>query len=71
MNQSYFRIGGLAADLPDGFEEKVKAFCDVLHSRIDGYERLLTENKIWLSRTKGVGVISAEEGIALGFRVPA
>ena len=70
MNQSYFRIGGLAADLPDGFEEKVKAFCDVLHSRIDGYERLLTENKIWLSRTKGVGVISAEEGIALGLSGP-
>jgi len=70
MNQSYFRIGGLAADLPDGFEEKVKAFCDVLPSRIDGYERLLTENKIWLSRTKGVGVISAEEGIALGLSGP-
>ncbi len=70
MNQSYFRIGGLAADLPDGFEEKVKAFCDVLPSRIDGYERLLTENKIWLNRTKGVGVISAEEGIALGLSGP-
>jgi NADH-quinone oxidoreductase subunit D len=70
MNQSYFRIGGLAADLPDGFEEKVKAFCEVLPSRIDGYERLLTENKIWLNRTKDVGVISAEEGIALGLSGP-
>lgn len=70
MNQSYFRVGGLAADLPDGFEEKVKAFCEVLPSRIDGYERLLTENKIWLNRTKGVGVISAEEGIALGLSGP-
>lgn len=70
MNQSYFRVGGLAADLPDGFEEKVKAFCDVLPSRIEGYERLLTENKIWLNRTKGVGVISAEEGIALGLSGP-
>jgi len=70
MNQSYFRIGGVAADLPDGFTEKVKAFCDVLPSRIEGYERLLTENKIWLNRTKGVGVISAEEGIALGLSGP-
>jgi NADH-quinone oxidoreductase subunit D len=70
MNQSYFRVGGLAADLPDGFEEKVKSFCDVLPSRIEGYERLLTENKIWLNRTKGVGVISAEEGIALGLSGP-
>jgi len=70
MNQSYFRIGGLAGDLPEGFVEKVKAFCEVLPSRIDGYETLLTENKIWLERTKGVGVISAEEGIELGLSGP-
>ncbi len=70
MNQSYFRIGGLAADLPEGFVEKVRAFCEELPARIEGYERLLTENKIWLGRTKGVGVISAEEGIELGLSGP-
>ena len=70
MNQSYFRIGGLAADLPEGFVEKVRAFCEELPSRIEGYERLLTENKIWLARTKDVGIISAEDGIELGLSGP-
>ena len=70
MNQSYFRIGGLAGDLPDGFVEKVRAFCEELPSRIEGYERLLTENKIWIGRTKDVGVISAEDGIELGLSGP-
>ena len=70
MNPSYFRIGGLAGDLPEGFVEKVRAFCEDLPSRIEGYERLLTENKIWLSRTKDVGYISAEDGIALGLSGP-
>lgn len=71
MNQSYFRIGGLAGDVPEGFVEKVRAFCEILPSRVAGYERLLTKNKIWLSRTKGVGVISAEEGIELGLSGPS
>jgi NADH-quinone oxidoreductase subunit D len=70
MNQSYFRIGGLAGDLPEGFVEKVRAFCEELPSRIEGYERLLTENKIWIGRTKDVGVISAEDGIELGLSGP-
>ena len=70
MNQSYFRIGGLAADLPEGFVEKVRAFCEELPARVEGYERLLTENKIWLGRTKGVGIISAEDGIELGLSGP-
>ena len=70
MNPSYFRIGGLAGDLPEGFVEKVRAFCEDLPSRIEGYERLLTENKIWISRTKDVGIISAEDGIELGLSGP-
>jgi len=71
MNQSYFRIGGLAGDLPEKFVDKVRAFCTVLPSRIEGYERLLTKNKIWLNRTQGVGIISAEEGIELGLSGPS
>jgi len=71
MNQSYFRIGGLAGDLPEGFVDKVRDFSEVLPSRIEGYETLLTENKIWLSRTKEVGVISAEDGIDLGLSGPS
>jgi len=71
MNQSYFRIGGLAGDVPEGFVEKVRAFCEVFPSRVEGYERLLTKNIIWLSRTRGVGVISAKEGIELGLSGPS
>jgi NADH-quinone oxidoreductase subunit D len=71
MNQSYIRVGGLAGDLPEGFLDKVRDFSEVLPSRIDGYETLLTKNKIWLSRTKGVGIISAEDGIDLGLSGPS
>ena len=71
MNQSYFRIGGLAGDLPEGFVDKVSEFSKVLPSRIEGYETLLTKNKIWLCRTKDVGIISGEDGIALGLSGPS
>jgi len=71
MNQSYFRVGGLAGDLPEGFVDKVREFCKVLPSKIEGYETLLTKNKIWLNRTKGVGVISVEKGIDLGLSGPS
>ena len=71
MNQSYIRVGGLAGDLPEGFLEKVRDFSEILPSRVEGYETLLTKNKIWLSRTKGVGIISAEDGIDLGLSGPS
>ena len=54
MMTSYFRIGGLALDLPLGFFEKVKEFADRFPSRVDEYENLLTRNPIWVERTKGV-----------------
>lgn len=65
-----FRIGGLQYELYDGFEEQVKAFCDSFPGRIDEYETLLTHNRIWLERTKGVGVLKAEEAIDLGVTGP-
>lgn len=71
MNQSYIRVGGLAGDLPEGFLEKVRDFSEILPSRVEGYETLLTKNKIWLNRTKGVGIISAEDGIDLGLSGPS
>ncbi len=70
MMTSYFRIGGLALDVPLGFFEKVKAFADVFPSRVDEYEDLLTSNPIWLERTKGVAHLSAEDAIALGATGP-
>jgi NADH-quinone oxidoreductase subunit D len=66
-----FRIGGLLYETYDGFEEDVKRFCNDFARRIDEYETLLTSNRIWLGRTRGIGVISAEDAIALGLTGPA
>jgi NADH-quinone oxidoreductase subunit D len=70
MMTSYFRIGGLAQDIPDGFEAKVREVLDTFPGRIDDYENLLTKNRIWLNRTVGVGKISAQEAIDLGVSGP-
>jgi NADH-quinone oxidoreductase subunit D len=71
MNLSYVRIGGVARDLPDGFIEKTREFINVFPSRIRDYETLLTKNKIWLMRTKDVGIISAEDAIDYGLSGPS
>ena len=65
-----FRIGGLQYDLYDGFEQDCLKFCDYLPPKIDEYERLLTKNRIWINRTRGVGVLSAEDAIAYGVTGP-
>jgi len=65
-----FRIGGLQYDLYDGFEREVLKFCDYFLPKCDEYETLLTTNRIWLKRTKGVGVISGADAIALGVTGP-
>ena len=56
-----FRIGGLQYETYDGFEEEVKKFCDWFIPKVDEYEELLTNNRIWVGRLKGVGVLSADE----------
>lgn len=71
MNLSYVRIGGVARDLPDGFVEKAREFVNVFPGRLREYETLLTKNKIWLMRTKDVGVISAEDAINYGLSGPS
>jgi NADH-quinone oxidoreductase subunit D len=65
-----FRIGGLQYDLYDGFEQECLKLCDYLPPKIDEYEQLLTKNRIWINRTKGVGVLSAEDAIAYGVTGP-
>ncbi len=56
-----FRIGGLQYELYDGFEEQVLAFCSMFPRRLDEYETLLTGNRIWVDRLKGVGVLNASD----------
>ena len=66
MMASYFRVGGLAKDIPAGFDERVKDILDTFPSKFNEYEGLLTENRIWRKRTIGVGVVSAEDAINSG-----
>jgi len=70
MMTSYIRIGGLALEPPAGWREQVKRFLDMMPPRIDEYEALLTENRIWQGRLKGVGYLSAEDLVALGTTGP-
>ncbi len=65
-----FRIGGCLYETYDGFEQDVKKFCDFVTPKVDEYETLLTTNRIWLERTKGVGVLKAEDCIDLGVTGP-
>jgi len=70
MMTSYIRIGGLALDPPSGWREMVGRFLKMMPSRIDEYEALLTENRIWMARTRGVGVLSAKDAVAYSMTGP-
>jgi NADH-quinone oxidoreductase subunit D len=66
MHTRYFQAGGLAEDIPRGFFSECKKFADEFPKTIDMYETLLTNQKIWLERTRGLGLLSADDAIALG-----
>ena len=67
---NYMRIGGLRNDLPAGFIEKLRDFLGYFPSRIDEYDRLFTGNRIFLARTRGVGILSPEEAVAYAISGP-
>ncbi len=70
MNNNFIRPGGIAADLPDDWEEDVLGVCDLVQEGINEYDQLLTNNPIWVERMVGVGVISTEEALSLGVTGP-
>ena len=70
MMTSYFRIGGLALEPPRGWQAAVKRFIEAFPGHVDEYEDLLTNNPIWMRRTKGVGRISLEDMLDLGVTGP-
>jgi len=70
MMTSYFRIGGLALEPPAGWLDMVQGFLSMFPSRLQEYEDLLTQNRIWIGRTKGVGILRAEDAIAMGVTGP-
>jgi NADH-quinone oxidoreductase subunit D len=70
MTATYFRVGGLALDLPADFLERVSRFLDTMPGHFAEYENLLTGNPIWLARTRGVALLSKRDAIALGVTGP-
>src|SRR5262249_41875481 len=70
MMTSYIRIGGLALEPPAGWQQRVEKFLAMMPSRIDEYENLLTGNRIWMARTKGVGVIDPKDAVAYSMTGP-
>ncbi len=70
MHSSYCRIGGIREDLPTGFTERMQEFCHIFRQRIVDYEILVAKNRMFLKRTKDVGVITAAEAIDWGLSGP-
>jgi NADH-quinone oxidoreductase subunit D len=70
MNLNYVRPGGVAADLPDGWQDDVEVICDTIHARTFEYDQLLTGQPIFRQRMIGVAPITAEEALALGVTGP-
>jgi NAD(P)H-quinone oxidoreductase subunit H len=70
VNNNYFRVGGVAVDLPYGWIDKCLDFCDVFEPKVDEYEKLITNNPIFRRRVEGVGTIGREEAINWGLSGP-
>ncbi|MDA8081779.1 MAG: NADH-quinone oxidoreductase subunit D [Actinomycetota bacterium] len=70
MNHNYIRPGGVAADLPDGWEDDVLAILETIPGRLDEYDELLTGQPIFRERVDNVGIITAEQAIALSATGP-
>jgi NADH-quinone oxidoreductase subunit D len=66
MHTRYFQVGGLAEDIPSGFFDECAKFVDVMPKAVDDYEGLVDQSPIWFERTKGIGLLSADDAIALG-----
>jgi NADH-quinone oxidoreductase subunit D len=67
---TYTRIGGVSRDLPSGWVDQCRKFLNEVVVNIDETEKLLTRNRIWVDRTRGVGVISKEMAVDFGLSGP-
>jgi NADH-quinone oxidoreductase subunit D len=66
MHTRYFQVGGLAEEIPPGFFDECAKFVEIMPKAIDDYESLIDRSQIWLERTQGIGLLSADDAIALG-----
>jgi NADH dehydrogenase I D subunit len=66
LTTNMMEVGGFSRPIPEGLPEMVRDFCDIFPKRQKDYEDLLSQNPIWLSRTRGVGVIEPQDAIAYG-----
>ncbi len=71
MHPSWFRIGGVAHDLPDGWEKMMQDFVDYFPKRLKEFDKLVIRNRIFKERTIGIGVFNAEEAIEWGITGPS
>jgi NADH-quinone oxidoreductase subunit D len=70
MNHNYIRPGGVAADLPDGWQADVERLLELISPRLEEYDILMTGQPIWRERLQGVGVLNADEALALSATGP-
>ncbi|RYQ95287.1 hypothetical protein Ahy_B08g090385 [Arachis hypogaea] len=70
MMHNFFRIGGVAADLPHGWIDKCLDFCDYFLTGVVEYQKLITRNPIFLERVEGIGIVSGKEVINWGLSGP-
>jgi NADH-quinone oxidoreductase subunit D len=70
MNHNYIRPGGVAADMPDGWEADVEHLLELIPPRLEEYDILMTGQPIWRERLQGVGVLNADEALALSVTGP-
>ncbi|OGQ56747.1 MAG: NADH dehydrogenase [Deltaproteobacteria bacterium RIFCSPLOWO2_02_FULL_53_8] len=71
MTLTYLRVGGVRYDFTDECKDACNKMQELFPSRIDEYETILTGNRIWIQRNKGIGVLTAEEALDLGLSGPA
>jgi NADH-quinone oxidoreductase subunit D len=70
MHTRYVQVGGVAEDIPSGWDRKALAFVDDMEQRVGQYEALLDRNEIFLQRTKGVGIVDERRLLELGVTGP-